>query len=299
MAEETTASTEEQKEDSKPDKDEVMSATESEKGTGKESEQETDSKSADESESTETETKESEEKEESKADTPTKVSLEEILGREDVQRAIQSVSDKAVAKSERRAKDTARQRRRDEEERQQLADEEEVIAEAKSSGDYGDYGEAQVKLYDKEKAFNEHRDEVNEAHVEVLLEQYRDLGEDALQAAAAKARDDQTGIPGLQSNLADERTRRAVESKETELLKDRNQSIADEVAAQLATAGVEKRTQDAEENKGTSEQVSAKAKSTVSQTPTTDKEWEESYGEGETAFEELPEHIQDKYERVG
>ncbi|KKM19565.1 hypothetical protein LCGC14_1654380 [marine sediment metagenome] len=291
MSEDTTASTEEQKEDSKPDKDEEASATESEKGT----EQETAEKSTDESKPAEAEEKATEEKEESKADTPKEVSLDEILAREDVQRAIQSVSDKAVDKADKRAKDAVRQKRREEEERQRQQDEDDLLDEARSSGDFGAYGEKQATLRAKEKQTDEHFADFNEAYVGELLNEYEDLGNDAINSALAKGRESGRGVAGFQSALAEERTRRAVDSTKSEALKDRNQLIADEVAAQLAAAGVEKRSQKAEEGETASEKVSGKAKGKAARSEMTDTDWENQWNEGEITFGELPEHLQKKY----
>jgi len=291
MSEDTTASTEEQKEDSKPDKDEEASATESEKGT----EQETAEKSTDESKPAEAEEKATEEKEESKADTPKEVPLDEILARKDVQRAIQSVSDKAVDKADKRAKDTVRQKRREEEERQRQQDEDDLLDEARSSGDFGAYGEKQATLRAKEKQTDEHFADFNEAYVGELLNEYEDLGNDAINSALAKGRESGRGVAGFQSALAEERTRRAVDSTKSEALKDRNQLIADEVAAQLAAAGVEKRSQKAEEGETASEKVSGKAKSKAARSEMTDTDWENQWNEGEITFGELPEHLQKKY----
>ena len=292
MSEDTTASTEEQKEDSKPDKDEEASAAESEKGTG----QETAEKPTDESKPAEAEEKATEEKEESKADTPKEeVPLDEILARKDVQRAIQSVSDKAVAKADKRAKDAVRQKRREEEERQRQQDEDDLLDEARSSGDFGAYGEKQATLRAKEKQTDEHFADFNEAYVGELLNEYEDLGNDAINSALAKGRESGRGVAGFQSALAEERTRRAVDSTKSEALKDRNQLIADEVAAQLAAAGVEKRSQKAEEGETASEKVSGKAKSKAARSEMTDADWENQWNEGELTFPELPEHLQKKY----
>ncbi len=298
MAEDPKASPEEQGNDGsgdpEPTKDEGTPAAESDTGKEKEAEKSPDEKPEGESESQERES-EPEKKEEPTVDVST-IPLDKLLEREDLQRAIQSVSDKAVAKADRKRKQESRERREDE----RLKAEDEEYDELVADDDFEGIGKREAGKREKRKNLENAADELADAWVGELQKQYApSLGEDAVEEVFQEVRQAGTGVTGYASALAKRQRDRELSALKEESAKSMADQIDAAVEAKLASKNLETRDKNTEEGKSASEEVSAKAKSKTSQTPTTDAEWEESYGEGETAFEELPEHIQDKYERVG
>ncbi|KKL14390.1 hypothetical protein LCGC14_2516150 [marine sediment metagenome] len=213
-----------------------------------------------------------------------------------MQRAIQSVSDKAVAKADRKRKQESRDRREDE----RLKAEDEEYDELVADDDFEGIGKREAGKREKRKNLENAADELADAWVGELQKQYApSLGEDAVEEVFQEVRQAGTGVTGYASALAKRQRDKELSALKEESAKSISDQIKEGIEAQLASKNLETRDKNTEEGKSASEEVSAKAKSKSSQTPTTDKEWETQYGDGDVAFEELPEHIQDKYERVG
>ena len=211
-----------------------------------------------------TETEPSETEESSKGETEKEVSqitLEELMGREDVQRAIQSVSDKAVVKAEKRlsdrAKSTAENARlqADADERKKLVEE----------GDFETLGQREADKMKLTEDFLENAAKFGIAFTTKMREQYSPiLGETETERIIDEVDNNRGSIVDLTTALSSASQQKAVSSATDKAVKEVRDEMKADFEALKTELGVTKRSEDVKKGETSSSTVSKTRSETAS-----------------------------------
>ncbi len=234
-----------------------------------------------------TETEQSETEESSLDETEKEVSqitLEELMGREDVQRVMQSVSDKAVVKAEKRLSDRAKVKE-DSLRAQTDADEKKKLIE---EGDYETLGQREADKMKLTEEFMDNAAKFGVAFTTKMREQYSPLlGETETERIIDEVENGQGSIVDLTTALSSASQKIAVSSATTKAVKEATDKMQTDFEALKAELGVGKRTEAVKKGETTIAAVSSTRSETASTEEMTYETASVMYGEGDMSYEEF------------
>jgi hypothetical protein len=233
---------------------------------------------------TETEQSVTEEEKSSETEEVAPVTLEDLLERKDVQRAIQSVSDKAVAKAEQRLSDKAKSQ--SESTRQKaLDDEKRKLVE---EGDYETLGQREADRMKFTEELMDHAAKFGVAFTTKMREQYSPLlGEQETERIIDEVENSQGSIVDLTTALSSASQKIAVSSATDKAVKSARDEMKADFDALKAELGVKVRSDDADKGETSSAVVSGTRSETASTEELTYESASAKYGEGDMSWEEF------------
>ncbi len=234
---------------------------------------------------TETEQSETEGKPEGEPEKEvSQITLEELLGREDVQRAIQSVSDKAVVKAEKRLAD--RVKTTEETARLRVeADEKKKLVE---EGDYETLGQREADKMKLTEDFLENAAKFGIAFTTKMREQYSPiLGETETERIIDEVDTSRGSIVDLTTALSSASQQKAVGSATEKAVKEATDKMNTDFEALKAELGVGKRTEAVKKGETTIAAVSSTRSETASTEEMTYETASTMFGEGDMSYEEF------------
>ncbi len=246
-----------------------------------------------------TETEQSETEETPKGETEKEVSqitLEELMGREDVQRAIQSVSDKAVVKAEKRLADRAKGKA-DSLRVQADADEKRKLIE---EGDYETLGQREADKMKLTEDFLENAAKFGVAFTSKMREQYSPiLGETETERIIDEVENSSGSIVDLTTALSSASQQKAVSSATEKAVKEATDKMNTDFEALKVELGVTKRSDAVKKGETSSAAVSGTRSETASTEELTYETASAKYGDGDMSWEEFePFKVQHDKERA-
>lgn len=279
--------------DDSEDKDEdPEEEEESDESEDKEESEEEESEEEDEEEEAESEEESEEEEEETSEPDPSKMTPAELLeANEALRREVQSRVDRGRTAERRKVQDEARLRR------QQRADqtEQDELDELLEGGDFEGYGR---KKAEKDKTAKARLTALGEAQVDIasgLKERYTKLlGETGYDEVITELDNDHPqgySVIDLTDALARKYADRDLDTRIAKALEDKKtEEEADNVEARA-----KKRSKKVAKKKTASANVSSTRRAKTVRREQTDAELEDGYGDGLVPFEDLPDHLKEKY----
>ena len=248
---------------------------------------ETEEKQTTEQTEAKTETEQSETEESSKDETEKEVSqitLEDLMEREDVQRAIQSVSDKAVVKAEKRLSDKAKTTA--ETARLQVeADEKKKLVE---EGDFETLGQREADKMKLTEDFLENAAKFGIAFTTKMREQYSPiLGETETERIIDEVDNNRGSIVDLTTALSSASQQKAVSSATEKAVKEVRDEMKSDFEALKTELGVTKRSDDVKKGETSSASVSKTRSETASTEEMTYETASAQFGDGDMSWEEF------------
>ena len=261
--------------DKQTETDEVTSADTEEKQTTEQTETKTETEQ---SETEESSTKDETEKEVSQ------ITLEDLMERDDVQRAIQSVSDRAVAKAEKRLSDKVKTTA--ETARLQVeADEKKKLVE---EGDFETLGQREADKMKLTEDFLENAAKFGIAFTTKMREQYSPiLGETETERIIDEVDNNRGSIVDLTTALSSASQQKAVSSATEKAVKEVRDEMKADFEALKTELGVTKRSEDVKKGETSSSTVSKTRSETASTEEMTYETASAQFGDGDMSWEEF------------
>lgn len=234
-----------------------------------------------------TETEQSETEETPKGETEKQVSqvtLEELMEREDVQRAIQSVSDKAVVKAEKRLSEKAKDKA-DSVRSQADADEKKKLVE---EGDFEALGQREADKMKQTEEFLENAAKFGVAFTAKMREQYSPiLGETETERIIDEVDNSRGSIVDLTTALSSASQHKAVGAATEKAVKEAVDKMNTDFEALKAELGVTKRSDAVKKGETSNANVSKARSETASTEEMTYETASTMFGEGDMSYEEF------------
>ena len=212
------------------------------------------------------------------------IPLETFLEREDVKRYVQSVSDKATARSETRSVELAKKRETEARSSADLAERKKLV----ENEEFDELGRRDAAKLEAEERLLESLEVAGGVISQVTAKRYaEELGEETVERIVKENNDRGGTIVDMTTALAEEATKRAVLNATGTAVDDAEKRFEEKLEARLAEAGLQKR-EEATKETGPVEKVSGAPASTPdSDEAETYESMSEKYGRGEASWDEL------------
>lgn len=213
-----------------------------------------------------------------------KISLEELLEREDIKRALQSVSDRARA-SERKMLEAEQKKREFEAKEQSEVEEERRLRETE---DYETLGRRTATKAEAEERLMESLRAAGDIIGTATIERYiRELGEETVAKIQRDVRDRGGNLVDLQDELAMERQRRAVSTATKDAAEKIKSEVKEDIEALRAELGVKERSEAATKGETAVGEVSGGKSKPQTEEEDTYEAMSIKYGHGDITREEF------------
>ena len=234
-------------------------------------------------EETKSESEATQEEEKAKEKDVSEISLDELLERDDLKRYVQSVSDRATAKAERKLTEEQKQRER-------IAREEAEREEMRKLREEEDYETIGKRMSDKAEVEERTLESLRQAGgiiSSVAMERYgRELGEETVERIQRENVERGGDIVTLMQSLGDEKARRQVESATKSIGKSLEEKFTADMDALRTELGVKSRSEAAAKGEAPVKGVSAGSSSAQTGEEETWASMTDKYNAGEVTEEE-------------